>query len=245
MPYIVGYLQGYQRAAEIYVDLMPKYYTTPRTLPLMDEEGKKGFIKINQQDGMEMFYDANALNVVVKAGASFQVQKSRTIMMVKEMMGMSPLFAQFIAEKGLPFVLDNMEGKGIEQLKKLVDGWLQEMQQQKQLAMQQQQQEMQNNPQMMKNQLAAAKMQQDQMKSQNQFMLDMAKLKQDETKIIADLHQSKEANKVQLVKAETERFAKRVDYELKHNDMKHKHFKEAIETHHKINTKPKEARQNV
>jgi peptidyl-tRNA hydrolase len=75
----------------------------------------------------------------VKAGASFQVQKSRTIMMVKEMMGMSPLFAQFIAEKGLNFVLDNMEGKGIDQLKEMVNGWLQEMQQQKQIAMQQQQ----------------------------------------------------------------------------------------------------------
>ena len=65
--------------------------------------------------------------LLVTAGASFQVQKSRTIMMVKEMMGMSPLFAQFIAEKGLNFVLDNMEGRGIEQLKKMVDGWLQEM----------------------------------------------------------------------------------------------------------------------
>ena len=64
MPYIVGYLQGYQRAAQIYVDLFPKYYTTPRTLPIMDEEGKKSSVKINQQEGIDMFYDSNALNVV-------------------------------------------------------------------------------------------------------------------------------------------------------------------------------------
>jgi hypothetical protein len=92
----------------------------------MDNDGKKGsisalfskenkgYVEVDPQKTVNMFYDANALNVVVKAGASFQVQKSRTIMMVKEMMGMSTLFAEFISEKGLPFVLDNMEGKGIE-----------------------------------------------------------------------------------------------------------------------------------
>ena len=46
--------------------------------------------------------------------------------MVKEMMGMSPLFAQFMAEKGLPFILDNMEGKGIDDLKDLVKEWTEE-----------------------------------------------------------------------------------------------------------------------
>ena len=39
MPYIVGCLQGFQRVAQIYVDLMPKYFTTPRTIPILDEEG--------------------------------------------------------------------------------------------------------------------------------------------------------------------------------------------------------------
>lgn len=233
MPYIVGYLQGYQRAAEGYVDLMPKYYTTPRTLPLMDEEGKRNYILINQQDGMPMDFDTNELNVVVKAGASFQVQKSRTIMMVKEMMGMSPLFAQFIAEKGLPFVLDNMEGKGIEQLKSMIDEWLKEMQQQKQLAMQQQQAEMQNNPVMVKAQLEAKKLQQEDIKSQREFQLDMKELDLKEKKIKADLKMSEDADSVQLVKAQTERYAKQVDLQLKHKDMGHRHTKETVETHHK------------
>lgn len=235
MPYVVGYLQGYQRAAEIYVDLLPKYYTTPRTLPIKDNEGMRHFIKINGKDGVNMFYDANALNVVVKAGASWQVQKSRTIMMVKEMMGMSPLFAQFIAEKGLGFVLDNMEGKGVAELKQLVEGWTQEMQQQKQMAMEQQQQEAQNNPLVMRNQIAMQKNQLDAQKSQQQMMLDMAKLKQDENKMLADLQLAKDSNLVQLVKANTEKFSKQVDLQLKHRDMGHRHVKEVIETHHKIN----------
>jgi hypothetical protein len=239
MPYIVGYLQGYQRSAQIYVDLMPKYYSTPRTLPVMDKEGNRDYIKLNQEGGLDMDYDTNALNVTIKAGASFQVQKSRTIMMVKEMMGMSPLFAQFIAEKGLNFVLDNMEGKGIDQLKEMVDGWLKEMEQQKQIAMQQQQQESQNNPAMMKMQLDSQKLQHEVTKNQTQLQIDMAKLKLDEQKLLTDVQISHDQNAVQLVKAQTERYTKQLDAALNIHDTHHRHLKEAVETHHKV-SQPRE-----
>ena len=221
MPYIVGFLQGYQRAAQVYVDLMPKYYTTPRTLPIVDAEGQRSFVKINQDEGFPMDFDANVLRVSLKAGASFQVQKSRTIMMVKELMGMSPLFQQFIGEKGLNFLLDNMDGKGIEQLKQLTDQWLQQYEQQKQQMMQAQQQ--QQNPQAMKAQIDMAKLQQQAMKDKGQFAVDMAKLKADEQKVLADLAMSRESADVQRVKAETEHFAKQVDLQIKHADMVHKH----------------------
>lgn len=233
MPYIVGCLQGFQRVAQIYVDLMPKYFTTPRTIPILDEDGHHHFVKINQQEGLPMDFDTNALNVSLKAGASFQVQKSRTIMMVKEMMGMSPLFAQFIAEKGLNFVLDNMEGKGVEQLKSLTDEWTKEYQQQKQMAMQEQQ----NNPAMMKVQLDSAKIQQQSQANQQKFEVDMAKLQADERKVLADLRLGQQSANVQLVKAMTERFAKQVDLDLKDKDMTHQHHKDIFEAHHKLNTK--------
>ena len=234
MPYIVGFLQGLQRAAQIYVDLMPKYFTTPRTIPLLDEQGKKSYLKINGNDGMPMEYDTNSLNVTVKAGAPFQVQKSRTIMMIKEMSGMSPLFAQFIAEKGLNFVLDNMEGKGIEELKALVDGWLKEMEQQKQQAMQAQQQQAMNNPAAMKMQVDMAKLQFEKEKDARQFQVDMAKLQQDEHKIMADIQISHDDNGIEMVKAQTERFAKEVDLHMQERDMHHRHGKERLETLHKI-----------
>ncbi len=239
MPYIVGYLQGYNRAAEIYVDLLPKYYTTPRTIPVMDEDGKKGFVKINQEEGFDINYDSNSLNVIVKAGASFAVQKSKTIMMVKEMMGMSPLFAQFIAEKGLNFVLDNMEGKGIDQLKKMVDGWVQEMQQQKQMAMQQQQEEAKNNPARMKLELDTKKLQFEAMKADKQFQIDMMKLDMQEKEMQLSYAKHHEQNQVQNLKSEVEMYGKAIDLELKHKDMKHRHTKEKYETYHKITQPPK------
>lgn len=234
MPYIVGFLQGLQRAAQVYVDLMPKYFTTPKTMPIIDDDGKRQYVRINQEGGLPMDFDTNALNVVVKAGASFQVQKSRTIAMVKEIMGMSPLFSQFVAEKGLNFVLDNMDGKGIEQLKELTDEWVNEYEQQKQQAMQMQQQESMQNPVAMKNQVEMAKLQYDAQKDEKQFEVDMKKLELEERKIIADLHMSRESTDVQRLKANAEVFAKKVDLEIKDKDMRHRHMKEALETHHKI-----------
>jgi hypothetical protein len=236
MPYIVGVMQGFQRMAQIYVDLMPKYITTPRTMPIIDDKGKKHAVLINQPDGLPLDFDPNVLNVSLKAGASFQVQKSRTIMMVKEMMGISPLFSQFIAEKGLNFVLDNMEGKGIEELKALTDEWLQQYQQEKAQAQQQQQQ----NPAAMKAQVDMAKLQQQGQIDQAKLQLDMAKLQADHQKVMADLHLGQQSAHVQMAKAEAEIYGKKVDLELQHKEQRHKHAKEAIELHHTIHNKQHE-----
>lgn len=234
MPYVVGFMQGLQRAAEIYVDLLPKYYATPRTLPIMDEEGKRNFVKINTDDGLPFDFDTNALNVVVKAGASFQVQKSRTIMMVKEIMGMSPQFSQFIADKGLNFVLDNMEGKGLEQLKSMVQEWQQEQEKMKERAMQMQEQEMQNNPAMMKMQVETQKLHLDAEKAQAQHVVDMEKIAVEREKIAADKIMNERQSMVQIVKAKTEREVHMADRDMKHHEMSHKHLHDAIKLHHEM-----------
>ena len=233
MPYVVGFMQGLQRAAQIFVNLLPKYYSTPRTIPILDEKGERNFVKINTKDGLPFNFDTNALNVVVKAGASFQVQKSRTIMMVKEMMGMSPEFSNFIASKGLTFVLDNLEGKGIEQLKTMVQSWQQEQEKMKQHAMEMQQQQAQNDPAQMRVQVEMAKLQQDSQKNKAQFQVDMEKLAVEREKIAADKEISEQQSSVQLVKAQTERYVHKIDSEHKNYDMTHRHLKEAIDMHHK------------
>lgn len=240
MPYLVGFLQGLQRVAEIDVDLIPKYYKTPRTIPILGIDGKAASVKINQQDGIDIFYDSNDLNVKVEAGVSFQIQKSRALQQIIALMQASPLFAQFMNEKGLPVLLDNIEIRGIEQLKLMVDGWMKELAQQKQMALQQQQQEMQNNPAVMRNQIEMAKLQQKGQENQAKFVIDMQQLKQDEMKVLADAEMARQSNAVQALKAQTERFAKQVDLAIKKTDMDHKHAKESIEVHHHINQPPKQ-----
>lgn len=228
MPYMVGFLQGLERMMQIYVDLFPKYNVTPRTLPIRTKEGKRAYVKINQQDDpkSKMEYQYGVLNVKIKAGASFQVQKSRTIMMVKDMMGMSPLFQQFIGEKGLNFVLDNMEGRGIEQLKEQVQEFVQGIEQQKQMAMQAQQaeaQQNQKNPAIMRAQIDAQKLQLEQEKMQMQHKIDLLKLELEHNKIDAELHMSYRKDAMELHKAELDHGSKMIDHSIKAKDVDNKH----------------------
>lgn len=202
MPYMLGFLRGLERITQIYVDLIPKYYTTPRTIPIRNSKGKREYIPINQDKSQTFDYEDGVFNVKIKAGASFQVQKQRTIMMVQQLMQTSQVFAQFINEKGLDFLLDNMEGRSIEQLKLEVDQWQKELQQQKQMAMQQQQAEMQNNPAVMRNQIDMQKLQLESQKMDKQHMVDMLKLEVEHNKIDADLHMSHEKDKMELHKVE-------------------------------------------
>jgi hypothetical protein len=244
MPYIVGFLQGLQRVAQFIVDVIPKYYTTPRTIPVMGIDGKATYQKINDekdQRSIPLFYDANVLNVKVEAGVSFQIQKSRALQQLIVLQKASPLFAQFMNEKGLNVLLDNIEIRGIDQLKMMVNEWQQELAQQKQNAMQQQQEQMQNNPQIMRNNIEMAKLQQKgqetqgrQQMQQAQMQLDAEKLRQAQMKILSDTAIAKDHALTQRIKAEAERFAKQVDLALRKKDMHHRHFKESIEVHHNI-----------
>ncbi len=253
MPYIVGFMQGLSRAAQIYVDMIPKYYVTPRTFPMLGADGKRQSVSINQNNQQTFNYSENALNVCVKAGASFQVQKSRTIMMIKELMGMSQLFAQFISEKGLDFVLDNMEGRGIDQLKESVDSWVKEMQSQKQQAMQAQQQQAQQNPAMLRAQVDMQKINLEKEKMQLEHKIDMLKLEVEHNKIDADLHMSAQRDKMEVRKAELDHHDSLIDnnlkvadmvhshigdvlkHDLNVSDMHHRHAKESIETINSLN----------
>lgn len=239
MPYVVGFMQGLQRASQIYVDLLPKYYTTPRTIPIMDEEGKRSFVKINQDEGVPFDFDTNALNVVVKAGASFQVQKARTINMIKEVMQMSPQVAEFIGTKGINFVLDNVEGRGVEQLKQSVEEFQQEQEQMKQQALQMQQQQAAQNPAALKMQVDMQKLQHEKEKDQAQFTVDMQKIEAEKMKIVGDLEIARKSGDVQLFKALVEKEVHHADMHLRHQDQRHRHVKEVLETHHKLTQKPK------
>lgn len=232
MPYVVGFLQGLQRVAECILDLIPKYYKTPRTIPVQGVDGKKNYVKINQPGGIDMDYSDNPLNVKVEAGVNFQIQKSRALQQIIGLMQSSEQFGQFMNEKGLPVLLDNIEIRGIDQIKIMAEDWLKEVQEQKAAAMQQQQAEMQNNPLVMKNQIEMQKLQQKGQVDQAQFTIDMQKLKQDEMKVISDAMLSRDEAEVQKLKAHAEMFAKSVELKLAHRDQLHRHHKEVLETGH-------------
>ncbi len=131
MPYLVGFMKGLQRCAEIIVHMIPLYYKTPRTVPIRLSDGKRDYITVNDEQDPESFnfnYDPHELNVSVQPGVNNNIQKQVALEQLTQMMQASPIFAEFMNRKGLPVLLDNMDIRGIEGLKEKADEFNEEMQ---------------------------------------------------------------------------------------------------------------------
>lgn len=143
VPYIVGYIKGLNRIAQIIIDLIPKYYRTPRSLPILLPNGKREFMEINKKGSLYMNYDPNALQVKVETGVNFSMQKEMALQTVIAMSQANQGFAQFFNEEGLPTLLDNIEMRGIDELKEKANKWMERQKKMQAMAMQQQQQQTQ------------------------------------------------------------------------------------------------------
>jgi portal protein len=247
MPYIVGFMQALSQVARFITDLIPKYYKTPRTIPIVREDGSRDFQKINQPGGIYMNYDDNSLSVKVEAGVNFSIQKARALQQIMMMTQASPIFGQFINAKGLKVILDNFEINGLEQLKELADEFMQEMAAQQKQQQQMQQQEMQNNPMMIKAQNERIKMQLDAKQNDTENTIKVAELavtKQkadtDFMKVLAEMHDSKAQNMASLAKSQAEETRSAVDLAIKHADMKHSHVMDHKQFQHDVSQAKKE-----
>ena len=223
MPYVVRFLQSLNQVAQIIIDLIPKYYVTPRTLPITLPDGKRSYALINQQGGIDVKYSSEQLEVCVTAGVNFSIQKSQALQQIIGIMQASPLFAEFINTEGLPILLDNLEIRGIDQLKAQAENFMQQMKAKQAQQQQLQQQQMnQANPLQEKLNLEKAKLaaqiQQNQVANAHKSIelgLDKENIDTERMKLMADLHTSHNENLVQLEKADTERLSKAVDLALK------------------------------
>mgnify|MGYP001575058535 CR=1 FL=1 len=154
VPYIVGYIKGLNRVAQIIIDLIPKYYRTPRSLPILLPSGKRSYEIVNKKGSLFMNYDPTSLQVKVETGVNFAMQKEIALQTIVRLMQASPLFAQFINTYGLPILLDNIEIRGIEELKAKADEFQKQMEQQQQQQQQVQGQQMQQQQQISQMQMA-------------------------------------------------------------------------------------------
>lgn len=216
MPYVVSFLQSLNQVAHIIVDLIPKYYVTPRTLPITLPDGKRDYALINQQGGITLKYRSEQLEVCISAGVNFSIQKSRALQQIIALMQASPLFAQFINTEGLPILLDNLEIRGIDQLKSQTETFVEQIKQQ------QQQQMNQPNPLQEKINLEktklAAELQHNQLQHTHKTMelsLTKESIDTDRMKLMADVQMAHNQNLVQLEKAQTERLAKEIEWAMK------------------------------
>lgn len=184
MPYIVNYMHALNQVAVIFLDLIPKYFVTQRTIPAQSMDGKRGYIMINDKmSGIHTQYDPSALSVRVEPGVNFEVQKNRALMQINAMMQSSPMFAQFINEN-MDIIMDNMSFRNVDIVKLRAEEW------NKQQQATRQQQSQQPNPDMMKLQLA-------------QKQLDLKTKETDVNAIMKEKEMEVEQEKIQASRLET------------------------------------------
>ena len=131
-PYLVGYVNGLNRIATIIIDLIPKFYVTPRSIPIRKANGLRDYQIINQPDNpnsISMKYDPKSLQVRIEVGANGTLEKQRALQQITQMMQASEQFAAFINAVGLENLLDNMTIRGVEDLKLKAIGWMDQQRQ--------------------------------------------------------------------------------------------------------------------
>lgn len=129
MPYVVNDVLGLNQAAQVAIDLLPKYIKTPRTIPIITREGRREFVKVNQQGGVQIGYNPGDIHIKVEAGVNFAIAKHRAIQQMIALMKVSPQFEQFMNSEGLPILLDNLEFKGVDIVKDLAYKYLEKQKQ--------------------------------------------------------------------------------------------------------------------
>lgn len=231
MPYIVNYMQALNQVANIIVDLIPKYYKTPRSIPVVDKEGKRSFQLINQPGGVSFNYDENSLQVKVEAGVNFAIAKNKALSQIIALMQASPIFAQFINTEGLTTLLDNMEFRGVDIVKAKAEAFMQKLQQQQAQASQQ------PSPEQMQAQMMQKQMQLEEQKiaqkqeevtantsiKTEQLLIDKEKVDNERLAILQKAGESQDKLLASVSKAEAEELRARADMGLKARDMAHSH----------------------
>lgn len=245
MPMIIGYMRALNRVAQLYLDMIPKYYVTPRSIPVMLNDGKKGYIEINGDGQPKLDYEQGAFNVKVEAGVNSEIQKSRAIQLMASLGQAFPIFAQFIGSKGLNVIIDNLDMRSIDQLKSLAKQFEQDMAKQQQQAQQMQQQAMMNDPRIMaqKNEQMKLQLTAQQNQVDNQLKAaDLANTKEaNDTERMKTLVQLKQSNdELAIAQTETQsRLAeKQIEAAIEAADLSHRHTKE----HHELILKRDEHR---
>lgn len=219
MPYVVNYMHSLNQVAQIIVDLIPKYYVTPRTIPVQGLDGKRGFKLINHPQGINVMYDSSALNVRVEAGVNYEVQKNRALNQMNAMMQSTQMFAMFVNEN-MDILLDNMSFRNVDIVRQRAEKWVQEQQQARQ------QQQNQPNPEQMKQQskqqelaLKQKQMDIDAIMKEKQMALDQEKI--NASKLDTMVKAGESINDVRIANRKYESEERRADKDMQMKINKH------------------------
>jgi hypothetical protein len=226
-PYVESMKRGCQSIAEKILKLIPMTYSTPRSVPVMDAQGRKTYVKINQEGGISMNFEPDDLEIKIEAGPSFGVQQSRALQAFNATAKAFPGFAEFMHAKGLDIIVDNLQDiRGSDELKLRADAYTEELAEMQAMMAQQ------PNPEQMKTELAEKKlMMESQLAEQKMLMEDKAA----KIKALTDIGKikiDKEKNKVEMIKAFAEINQGRKDSMLEEDKLEYEKLLAGLEMMH-------------
>ena len=131
-PYKQAYLQGINRCCTILMDLIPKVFRTPTSLPVVTRDGKRAFISINQpQDPHTIMMDFRPkdFNVEIAAGPNSEVLKQVGMNQVVELSRTFKGFNQFIDQECKDDLIENLDIKNKGSMEMKLQAWKQKQQQ--------------------------------------------------------------------------------------------------------------------
>lgn len=178
IPYQIGYLRMLERVCEIIVSLIPKYYKTPRTLPVIKQDGKRDYVVINEANAPMMNYDAKSLMIVIEPGPSVSAQRQIAMQQLTELAKILPSFAQFLDQEGGEVLIDNIDIKNGDNLKAMYTEWMKNQQQ----SSQQRQQQIEAMQQLQLQEIQAGVAE-----KQAKIMLEQKKIENQEAQFVADM----------------------------------------------------------
>jgi hypothetical protein len=226
-PYVDNMILGIQSIAAKFLELIPMVYTTPRSIPILDAQGRKKYVKINQEGGITINFRPHDLEVKIEAGASFGIQQDRALQALNATAKAFPGFAEFIHAKGLHIITDNLRDiRGSEELIMLAEEYTAEMEQMKQMMAGQ------PNPEQAKTDLAREKLMMESQLSERKMMTEDRQTKIKALTDIGKLKIDKEKNKVEMLKAFADINQSRKDSMNEENSLEFEKLKAGLELMH-------------
>lgn len=211
-PYISNFIgSSLGQIAKICVKLMPLYYRTGQTIPIKKSDGTRQYYTIKDDGEFDLHYKDDEYDVEIKPGLSSVLQKREALRTTLDLMKICPVIQEFICttREGINYLLSNVESRGVDSLREMVDQFVDKYNQQQQQKQILTQQEIQKNQQQLQaqdpNLLKKEELQvESQKNAQNhQYRMLEAYLKNEATK---SKHMTdKEANQIKFIDSVSKR----------------------------------------
>ncbi|NDC23715.1 MAG: GTP-binding protein [Proteobacteria bacterium] len=254
-PYIMNYKASFAQLVKIIIDLIPKLYVTPKTMPVVDASGNRSYMLINDPNDKEthMTYEPNVLNLEITLGVSFEMQKKEALKTMTAMQGTNPGLSQILSGKGLPILLGNLDIKDGDKLQILAEEQIEQMEsaqeeakrnppppppelliKQKELELKQQEIQAAHQQKMTQIEAEREKQERQEVQSAMDFQIKYAQLMLEYEKAGAELALAQQNNEKDLA----DQLLRRRDQALKQMEIMLRTTSEMARHHDKINFKP-------